>query len=367
MVTDKETPYRHGGFRAADSAPLKPGEGAVLDFSVNLNPLGPPPLVREQWGRLFDGIVDYPSVEGEGLGLYYEKRYGIPPQHFLAGNGSTEMIYLIPRVLGFKTALVIVPSFHDYARATLLAGGRLLELPLLREGALSVPDADRIHRAIGPAEALWLGNPNNPTGNLFPRETVLEVCRQFPGKWVIVDEAFIPFVPGWESHSLLTVARPKNLLVLHSLTKFYGLAGIRMGGVIGCEEVIRRLRSCKEPWTVNGVAERIAPLLLQCGEYEREALSILRVERERLLARLSDLGGVRPLASTSANFVLCRWLFTEDLDDLLRHLLSCGVYVRDCRNFPGLEGNWFRVAVKKPAENDRLLSAIASFPARTYA
>ena len=276
------------------------------------------------------------------------------------------MIYLIPRVLGFKTALVTVPSFHDYARASVLAGGAIREHPLLLEGRLRVPDAGELIRAMESSDALWLGNPNNPTGHLFPRETILEICRRRPEKWVIVDEAFIPFVDGWESHTLLRVERPKNLLVLHSLTKFYGLAGIRMGGVIGCEEVIDRLRSSKEPWTVNGVAERIGPLLLRCGDYEEETLFVLRAERERVMDELSRIDSLRPLASPSANFILCRWLRTDNLDDLLRHLLSCGIYVRDCRNFPGLEGGWFRTAVKRPDENDRLLSAIASFPMHTH-
>jgi threonine-phosphate decarboxylase len=367
MVMGKETPYRHGGWRAEDPAGLRLGEKTILDFSVNLNALGPPPLVREQWDRLFPGIVDYPGLEGEGLGLYYQERYGIPPQEFLAGNGSSEMIYLIPRVLGFKRALVTAPSFHDYERATLLAGGTTVRLSLLHGDELHIPDANEILGKMGSADALWLGNPNNPTGNLFPRETILEICTRSPGKWVIVDEAFIPFVDGWEAHSLLSVKRPRNLLVLHSLTKFYALAGIRMGGVVGDEEVIARLRACKEPWTVNGIAERVTPLLLQCGDYERETLSLLRMARGRLLEGFSRINGVRTIASPAANFILCRWGLTDVLDDLLQHLLSGGIYVRDCRNFPGLQENWFRVAVRRPGENDRLLSAIASFSGRNHA
>lgn len=360
----RAAPYRHGGFRASEHPAL--GGKRVVDFSVNLNPLGPPQIVRDEWGRLFDTIVDYPSVEGEGLGLFYEAKYGIPPREFLAGNGSTEIIYLLPRVLGFKTALVTVPSFHDYARASTIAGARVLEHPLLRDGALRVPDAAELIRAMDAAEALWLGNPNNPTGHLLPRDAILEICRRCPEKWVIVDEAFTPFVDGCGSHSLLLVNRPKNLLVLHSLTKFYALAGIRMGGVIGCGEVIDRLRAVKEPWTVNAVAEKIAPLLLGCGKYEEETLSLLRAERERVMEGIARMEGLRPLVSPSANFVLCRWLLTENLDDLLRHLLSHGIYVRDCRNFPGLEGAWFRAALKRPTENDRLLSAVASFPVRAH-
>ncbi len=360
----KKSLYRHGGFRAADFGRLDIGERPVLDFSVNLNPLGPPPLIMERWGALIQGIRDYPSVEGEGISLYYEQRYAIPPDQFLAGNGSTEMIYLIPRALGFNTALVITPSFHDYSRASLVAGVSIRHHSLSFNGeTFGLSDRVEVADRMREADALWLGNPNNPTGNLHPREMIMEICRRHPKKWVIVDEAFISFVENRDLFSFLGVKRPKNLLVLYSLTKFYALAGIRMGGVVASPEVIRRLKSLKEPWTVNGIAERIAPLLLECGDYEQKTLSLIQKERTRLFHSLRAMEGLL-VSSPSANFVLCKWLRTEDLDDLLRHLLSAGIYVRDCRNFHGLEGNWFRVAVKRPEENDRLLSAITSFSGR---
>lgn len=355
-----EMPYRHGGYRPENFRSSGLHEKSILDFSVNLNPFGPPAILKENWSDLFVGIVDYPSVEGEGIGLYYKGRYSIPTAEFLAGNGSTEMIYLIPKALGFKSALVVTPSFHDYSRATLLAGASLSRYILSSEGGAFIPDIGEIMERMKHSEALWIGSPNNPTGSLYPRDGVLEICGTFPEKWIIVDEAFISFVEEKELFSFLSVQRPENLLVLHSLTKFYGLAGIRMGGVVASEEVIRRLKRFKEPWTVNGIAERIAPLLLECGDYEEETLSLIRTERARLTERLRGLGVL--VVDSPANFVLGRWRSGESLDDLLIHLLSEGIYIRDCRNFPGLEGNWFRVAVKMPGENDRLISALSCFP-----
>ncbi len=352
--------HRHGGFRPADFARLGVPERAVLDFSVNLNPLGPPPLIRERWGPLFEAIRDYPSVGGEGIALYYERRYGVPPDHFLAGNGSTEMIYLIPRALGIKRALVIGPCFHDYSRASRLAGASVIHQPLLQEGRTFVLDRAEVLERMREVDALWLGNPNNPTGNLHPREAIVDLCMRFPDKWVIIDEAFIPLVDDKERFSLIGAGRPRNLLILHSLTKFYALAGIRIGGVVASRDVILRLRKFKEPWTVNGVAERIAPLLLECGEYEERTLTVIRAERNRVRAALQESKAVFAL-NPSANFMLCQWRLTEELNDLLKHLLSQGIYVRDCRNFPGLEKNWFRVAIMLPEQNDRLLSAISSY------
>ncbi|MBN1102599.1 MAG: threonine-phosphate decarboxylase [Deltaproteobacteria bacterium] len=360
MVVEGSSIYRHGGFRPGDFRGLNIPERAVLDFSVSLNPLGPPSLIREKWAGLFDAIEHYPPVHGEGVATYYEKKYAVPPSHFIAGNGSTEMIYLIPRAFGLKRVLVVVPSYHDYSRASLLCGASVRALCLRQEEGSFGLDMDGVFEGLKDADALWLGNPNNPTGTLLPRETVREISRRFPEKWIIVDEAFMPFVAEAKDVSLLRAPRPKNILVVHSLTKFYALAGIRIGGVVASEEVVQELKRFKEPWTVNGVAERIAPLLLECGDYEEKTLSFIAVARERLRARLRQIEGLVPF-NGHANFILSRWSKAKGLDDLLGYLLSQGIYVRDCRNFPGLGERWFRVAVRTDEENDFLVSAMASF------
>jgi len=151
-----------------------------------------------------------------------------------------------------------------------------------------------------------------------------------------------------------------NMLVIHSLTKFYSLAGLRLGGVIGSERVISKLRRAKEPWSVNCIADRVAPMLLDCTDYEEETRFMVARERERVFQRLETHEGITPFPP-SANFILCQWTRTGNLDDLLCHLLNNGIYVRDCRNFPGLEQNFFRIGLRTPPENDRLVSILTSF------
>ncbi len=357
------TSYRHGGFQPSDWSTLATAERTVLDFSVNLNPLGPPPLIREKWSQLFREIEAYPSLEGEGVAWYCERRYGVLPERFVAGSGSTEMIYLIPRVLGFKRAVVLAPSYHDYERACSLAGASVRHCFLLHHGKSFSLDKPRLREMMQDCDALWLGNPNNPTGNLIERETIWEISRLFPDRWIVVDEAFMPFVEEREEFTLLSAPLPENVLVLISLTKFYALAGLRLGGLVASEDVARRIRLFKEPWTVNRVAEKIAPLLLKCGHYEAETLSLIRQERARLVEALRQIDGVLAVPG-AANFILCRWLLRDGLDDLQRHFLSHGIYVRDCRNFTGLDEKWFRLAVRTADENDRLVSALASFARR---
>lgn len=362
--TEKES-YRHGGIPRLDMKRLGLPERQVLDFSVSLNPLGPPQILRDRWSDLFSGIEGYPTPEGDGVSYFYHKKFHFSPDCFMAGSGSTEMIYLLPRTFLLNRIVIATPSYNDYARACLLAGVKVLSCPFFPDEGFTA-SRDRVMGALRRADALWLGSPNNPTGVLFPAELTQELAEAYPNKWIIADEAFMPFVEDWTGLGGIRSPSRDNILVIHSLTKFYALAGLRIGGVAGPEAAISRLREVREPWTVNGVAERVAPLLLECGDYEEQTRLMVRRERRRLIEAFEGMEGITPYPSV-ANFILCRWHLTGNLDDLLRHLLSRGIYVRDCRNFPGLEDNYFRTAVRTPQENDLLISGILSFNGEIHA
>jgi threonine-phosphate decarboxylase len=364
-MIDSDTTYRHGGIPAVDldrfGLPVQP----ILDFSVNLNFFGPPAVVRENWGTLFQTIADYPPVEGDGVARYYQDKFNVASKNFLAGNGSTEMIYLAPRALRLKHAVVVTPSYHDYERASILAGAQIARYRLAPDSGFSHSDEKALIRMLENADAIWIGRPNNPTGILLPKQVILELSERFPQTRFIIDEAFIQFADNWEQESFLTHELRPNILIIHSITKFYALAGIRLGGIVGHENLIARLRQAKEPWTVNGIADKIAPLLLHCSAYEQETFTANAAERDRMFDRLGTLDGVTPFRP-SANFILCQWTRTSTLDHLLHYLLINGMYVRDCRNFPGLEANFFRVGLREPVENDQLISIISSFQDPVY-
>jgi len=358
---DDKSQYRHGGSPALDLARFGLADRPLLDFSVNLNALGVPEIVKQKWKGTLNAIEGYPSLEGDGVSHYYRERFGITSQNFLAGNGSTELIYLIPRALRLKRFLVITPSYNDYERASILAGSEVTRVPLPPDAGFSFPHMDDLIAALNNNDGLWLGRPNNPTGNLFPKGQLLELADRFPDHLFIIDEAFIQFTDMWTETSLMTEEIRPNVLVVHSLTKFYALAGLRIGGVAGHSKIISRLRQAKEPWTVNGIADKVAPLLLECIDYEKQTRREVAVERERIFKGLEQLDGILPFPC-SANFILCQWTGTENLDDLMSHLLENSAYVRDCRNFPGLENNFFRIGLRSPDDNDKLMSILSSFP-----
>ncbi len=351
--------HRHGGDPAAMFTRLGIKPHPVVDFSVNVNPLGPPRAVLTRWQGWREDIDRYPTATGEGIVRFYQEQWGLDSDRVLPGNGSVALIYLVLRVLGLRTLTLVSPSFHDYARAAHAAGTRTRSLPLSPRNGFSPLAQTQLTKALESSDGLMLGRPNNPTGTLHPRGVLLELARRHPDKWLLIDEAFIQFVQEHRTQTLLTEQpMPANVLVFHSLTKFYALPGLRLGAVIGHPETISVLRRCQEPWAVSRIAERAAEALAHAWAYESRTTQWLVGERGRLLPHLQKMRNLRFFPIT-ANFILAQWRGTSDLDDLLRFLLGAGYHVRDCRDFPGLERSYFRFVIRHPAENDGLIQAMA--------
>jgi threonine-phosphate decarboxylase len=357
---ERLSPGEHGGDPERELRRFGVAPRPVLDFSVNTSPLGPPPRLLQAWQEFAGEIERYPSVAGDGVTYFYERRFKIPSDRVLAGNGATELLYLAARALRPTRVAVVTPSYADYRRAARLAGLETFAVPLSPDDDWAPLGLEDLGRALSQADALLLGNPNNPTGTLFAAADLFQLAREHPCRSLWVDESFIQLTDGFPATSLAFGGElPPNVLVFHSLTKFYSVPGLRLGATIGLPEGIARLRLAKEPWTVNRIAEQAARLLAECHDYEAQVRSMVARERTRLAALLGRLPSIA-VAPTEANFFLARWLGNRGLDDLLARLLEAGLCVRDCRSFPGLEENYFRFAVRRPEENDRLLAALAS-------
>lgn len=331
-------------------------ERGLLDFSVNITPQPPPigPVVLDT-GEL----VRYPAIDGAAVRRFYMERFGLEGSCVVAMNGAVEGIYLVPRALAVRKALLLLPSFFEYGRALRLAGAVVAERRLEEADGFSAPSGEALGRMLeeSGADALFIGNPNNPTGTLFSGEALLDVARRHRDRYFIVDEAFIQYTEGFPANSLMAhVAVHPNIVVIHSLTKFYALPGLRLGAVVAHPEVVGRVLEHKEPWTVNAAAEQVAGRLMSFGAWEEEVRAMIGSERERIRRAVMEMGGYR-LAGGAANFFLARWQ-GGSLDGLMERLHGCGLHVRDCRNFSGLEGEWFRFAIRTPEENGRLLRVL---------
>ncbi len=358
--------HQHGGSPACDFERLGIVPRPVTDFSVNINPLGPPQAVIDAWPELSGAVTTYPSIDGDGVRRFYETRFALPRESVLPGNGSIELIYLLPRALNLKRVLVLAPSFHDYQRAASIAGTEVVAIPFAEENGFGALSETQLEKHLAAVDAVCIGNPNNPTGTVFLRELFLYLADKYPEKWFMVDEAFVQFVENMDEVTLITSRYLKNnIIIFHSLTKFYALPGLRLGAAISHPDTIARLMQKKEPWTVNGIAEKVAGILLNCGDYETRTRKIVCSEQERVFHRLNQTPGFRIFPPT-ANFCLAQWTGVGGLDNLLKTLLSNGLYVRDCRNFPGLAQNFFRFGIGMPADNDRLMDVLVDFAGGTH-
>jgi threonine-phosphate decarboxylase len=343
-VADPAPLFEHGGRLAVDRQP-------AADFSVNVNPLGPPSSVLDAIRNRLDVVARYPDPACDDLVRQLAARHGVHPAHVVAGNGSNELIHAVPRAFRPRRVAVVEPTYTEYLRASLLAGAEMTHW--LADGPAFEPrpfDPER-------ADAVWLCHPNNPTGRLWPRETLAAWVADYPRTLFVVDEAFLPFRHDEAEHSLVSAAaRRDNLIVLRSLTKVYTLPGLRLGYAVTSAARARRLRDHLGPWTVNALAQVAGVAALADEAFLARTHDWLGSTMPSFVEQLRAVPALRPLPS-SANFVLVR-LREGSAVELAVLLAQRGFVIRDCSNFVGLDGRYVRLAVRTAAENAGLVEAL---------
>jgi threonine-phosphate decarboxylase len=349
--------YGHGGDLRTASELYGTPPGGWLDFSANMNPFGPPPAVEEIFKKHWRDIERYPDPAVRGLTRKLAEKYGVPADAILVGNGAAEMIDLTVRALRPRAAVLARPCFSEYEEALRRAGSRVIEFALPEERGFVLDDIARFAAAVPPDAHLFLGNPNNPTGRLVPPAALRELKTL--GAGLILDEAFLDFVPDEEEITLIReAAGSERLVVIRSMTKFYAVPGIRLGFMAAHPKLIGRLRAMQVPWSVNALAQRIGEAVLDDGEYAAKTRAWLGEERPWLEERLRSLG--LTVVPGDVNFVLAAlpagsgW----NAKRLQRELARRGVLIRDASLFPGLDERYFRVAVRLRRENEMLLAEL---------
>ncbi len=328
-------------------------EPLELDYSANTNPLGVPPAVIAAAAAALEKADRYPDPYCRDLVKAIAAAEGVKPEYILCGNGASELIYAFCASAGVKKAAALAPTFSEYAAAVELFGGKTVLYPLRREdGFLPGEDFPAWLRAERP-EAVFLCNPNNPTGRLFPPELIMEVetlCKQF-GARLFVDECFLELAHGGESLKGLLAGFP-GLFILRAFTKSYGMAGLRLGYCFCSDSaLLHRMAELTPPWDVSGPAQAAGTAALGEGEFLRRARELIDRERPRLQRALEAMGLY--VCPSDVNYLLF-----QGPKSLLGDLRKKGIALRDCANFPGLGAGWYRMAVRTEEENDRLLAAL---------
>ena len=328
----------------------------LLDFSANINPLGYPPGLPGAIAAALPNLVHYPDRRCLDLRQDLARSHDLTPEEILVGNGSAELIFLVARALNPSRALIVAPAFSEYQEA--LEASRVpFEFHLTAE-------ADRFTLAEFPenpiAGLVFLANPASPSGALIPPERLLPWLEKWDaaGIFVALDEAFIDFVEGASAKVFLR--RFPRLIILRSFTKFFAIPGLRLGYLLAAPDLTAKLAVMQEPWSVNTLAQAAGRACLADLDYMAQTRAFVAAARENLLAGLKALPGLTPFPG-EANYLLVRIDLPGWTARRLREaLLPRGIIIRDASNFTGLDARYFRLAVRRPEDNQRLLTALAA-------
>lgn len=369
-------------YRLAEELNLQ--ERKIVDFSISTNPLGVSNKIKTEIRKHLKYLDHYPDPDTKRLRKRLAQYHGIDPEMILCGNGSTELLYLMMRVLKPKSVLVPAPTYSGYERAFILMNqkseirNQKLVTPTLpspskgegesiryfflnKENGFVINPDEFISSLLTPNSELgttqcdmaFLCNPNNPTGRLLKKGDVLKIAEAAKElQWyLVVDEAFIDFCP--QDSVINEVRNNLYLIVLRSFTNFYALAGLRLGYGVFPQALVERIREYKEPWTINSLAQRAAVIALKDKVYRKETFRLLKEEKQFLEKSFKKLG--LAFFPSDANFYLLK---ISNANKIYQQLKKKGILVRDCSDFRGLDNTYIRVSVKSHRENTLLIKEL---------
>jgi threonine-phosphate decarboxylase len=357
--------YDSNVYRVAEE--LKMQERKVIDFSCPANPLGVSKKVKAEIRKHLKYLHRQPDPEAKRLRKRLAQYHGIDSEMILCGNGSTELVHLIVRVLKPRRVFMPALTISEFQRTCEKnAGCQVSRFRLSRKNYFDV-DASEIMEALDdcrseeqenlnapqltpdvqqPIDMVFLCNPNNVTGRVLKREDVKKIADFTKGLpcYLIVDEAFIDFCP--DESVIGDVLENPFLIVLRSMSFFYALAGLRIGYGVFSPEVVEKFRSCKEPWSPNSLAQRAAVTALNDKAYKKETFMLLQQEKKIFEKSFKRLG--IEFIPSNANFYLIR---IKNALEIARELRREGILVMECMNSDGQECSYLRIAVKSHREN----------------
>lgn len=304
------------------------------------------PLCRFLSERM-SGIFHYPEPDAGSFRRAAAEYHGVQPANILAGNGATELFYIVAHAFAGGTTLLPVPSFTEYEDAC----------NLYDHNVLFLTDTD-IHSLPADANLMFICNPNNPDGRIWSLEDIRTLLDCYPDMVLVIDESFIHFAPG-ASTAIPLLSEYTNLLIIRSMTKCYAIPGLRLGYMLGDEALIEFIAGFGQPWSVNALAIEAGKYLFRHGESSLPDAARLLRRQQQFSRRVAAIPGFRPLPSQTSFFL------TEtdyDSTDLKHRLLeSHGILIRDASNFRGLNNHYFRVNTLTDEKNALLIDALKAY------
>jgi len=324
--------------------------GKIIDFSSNINPLGPPEGLKDVLSAAYHEVTCYPDIKYRELKAHVSLYLGCDETEVIVGNGALEIINNVCHL--FERIVVFAPCFVEYIIRPVVFGKDVLKLPLTEDFSV---DLARLASNFRAGDLLILGNPNNPTGLRIPEPTLKKIfelvtCK---GAFLLLDEAFFEFCPA-DYDSIELFKGEANVCIVRAATKFFALPGIRLGYGFASKNFIKKYREIEIPWSVNSFANAAGRCIFSDKDYIDRTKKYISQERQYLQKSLSKVKWIKVFDS-HANFILIKLLkYDEDkvFDDFLKH----GIMVRKASNFDGLDKSYIRVAVKDHEANKKLVN-----------
>jgi threonine-phosphate decarboxylase len=352
--------FEHGGNLYAKIRKTGGCISDILDFSANINPLGISDKIRQILHDSVESIIHYPDAQAYALKHAISKHYQVDAASITIGNGAVELMYILCHMLAPKRILVTAPTFSEYECAA-RASGAHVEYFYLNENCGFEIDIQTLTTQLTDIDILFICNPNNPTGTLLTNRQLeqLLLVAKTQNTYIVIDESFIDFLPNaaiYTCRQLLT--QYDNLIILHSLTKFYAIPGLRLGFSLGSPKITTILHDGKDPWNVNTLAQNAGVIALLDTAYQKLSRDFITDRKVELYNKLLTVKGLKPYFP-SVNFILINIKQTTMTAGQLRKLLEThNILIRDCSNYPGLSSEYIRVAVKRPEQNITLIDTL---------
>lgn len=368
----------HGGniFQFAHEQRIEPYE--VVDFSANINPLGPSQRGLDALNAQLRYISHYPDATNDDVLNAIADTYEMDKHQIIVGNGAAELLYAICRLPGYTGAFVPAPGFSEYKDALEASkipvrdifyrpweddnGKPYFEVPYLALETFAAELKGQDGRII-----VFLGNPNNPDGTLLDKDHIRTVASMLKdaNSLLVIDESFIDFVGNDplqdNEHSMRSLVNEfDNIIVVHSFTKFYAVPGLRIGAAFANETLITQLQQYIPSWSVNTLAQAYTKAALNDVDYIKRTKQELNEERAFMYNALDDIEGIT-VYPPSANFILFQ-VNQEGItaNYINEELKKYNMIVRNCDSYVGLTNHWVRIAIKDHDTNIKLVDKLTN-------
>ena len=351
----------HGGNIEKEARKSGLSRENIIDASASIVPFKLPKKVTNSLADSINNgsIKFYPDRSYFEVKNSISKFHNIEPSMILPGNGASELFTWAAKDAGDNgISSLPCPGFGDYQRALKCWNAPYILTPLPLSWSNRKPQSFPIQPS---ANVLWITNPHNPTGQLWSRSSIESLLTNY--KLVICDEAFISIVPGGEDQSIIELTKSyKNLIVIRSLTKFLGVAGLRIGYVITNADRLLRWQKVRDPWPVNTLAIKLTNMIMNDPKMYKKRLNKIhrwvKKEGQWLDNNLSDFSSLSPLPS-HANFQLVK--SKVSILNIINTLKTRGILLRDCRSFVNLNENWFRISLQKRENNIQIINTLKEY------